>query len=332
MIRKIILAFAFLFVIIWLGGAHFLKSKLIDFINSSGNDNLKISYSDTSIAGFPFSWKIKFASPKITIIDQDVSRELYADNLVCVFGYSLRSASLNFGKILHYTVQGDQAPEEYLVESPQNMSIDIDFSKAFYKAEVADSIWKLFRNVSFVNESIIVLSDKSKELLDFGSVNLAISEQLAEDNTKHIQVKLGGNYKALFEGRKVDNAVVALEVNYIIAEGEAVASLGFDRKIELIKARFGFNEYYCDFKGGVNLSRTSSPKGRISAELVGYEALADILVPDDFVVSSSYMKKLIAKAAAIETGTTKVDKINLDIEFSENGINLGQVNLLDLKQ
>ena len=76
MIRKIVLAFVALFIVTWLALAHFAKSKVMSFISNFQTDNARISYSDASIAGFPFSWKVRFASPKITIIDQDISREI----------------------------------------------------------------------------------------------------------------------------------------------------------------------------------------------------------------------------------------------------------------
>ncbi len=76
MIRKIVLAFVALFIVTWLALAHFAKSKVMSFISNFQTDNARISYSDASIAGFPFSWKVRFASPKFTIIDQDISREI----------------------------------------------------------------------------------------------------------------------------------------------------------------------------------------------------------------------------------------------------------------
>ena len=83
MIRKIAIVFVALFVVSWIALAHFAKSKVTLFISNLQTDNAKISYSDASISGFPFAWKVRLASPKITIIDQDISREISSEYMDC---------------------------------------------------------------------------------------------------------------------------------------------------------------------------------------------------------------------------------------------------------
>ena len=65
--------------------------------------------------------------------------------------------------------------------------------------------------------------------------------------------------------------------------------------------------------------------------MVDYENLVNILVPDDFIFSKSYMKRFIAKASAIDFSNAITNKANFDIEFSDKGIVLGNVNLLEQK-
>ena len=79
------------------------------------------------------------------------------------------------------------------------------------------------------------------------------------------------------------------------------------------------------------LARNDAPKGKISVKLVEYENLVNILVPDDFIFSKSYVKRFIAKAAAIEFSNAITNKVNFDIEFSDKGIVLGNANLLEQK-
>ena len=62
-----------------------------------------------------------------------------------------------------------------------------------------------------------------------------------------------------------------------------------------------------------------------------FENLVNILVPDDFIFSKSYVKRFIAKAAAIEFSNAITNKVNFDIEFSDKGIVLGNANLLEQK-
>ena len=51
----------------------------------------------------------------------------------------------------------------------------------------------------------------------------------------------------------------------------------------------------------------------------------------DFIFSKSYVKRFIARAAAIEFSNAITNKVNFDIEFSDKGIVLGNVNLLEQK-
>lgn len=316
--------------------AHLAKSKLISLINNSQTDNIKISYSDASIAGFPFSWTIKFTSPKITIIDKVISREISSDYLNCVLDYSLDNATLEFGSILHYSTYSDDAPMEYSLQSQDKMHIFVDFVNLFYKVDPSNSAREIIKNIKFSNPSIVGFAGSEEELFNLSRLNMNLASKFI-DGAEYISLKLSGDYKSSLsnETHKINNANLFLDTNYIINENNGITNennnLKFDRKIEIINAKINLDESSCDIKGSVSLSRINMPEGKISVKLVRYDDFVDSLVPEDFIFSRHYIKKIISKAVSVEFGNPITNKVNFDINFSDKGIELGRVNLLDLQ-
>jgi hypothetical protein len=152
------------------------------------------------------------------------------------------------------------------------------------------------------------------------------------ESAQHFALKLTGDYKSSFNGRSISNANGVLDANYIISDiSNLETKNSFDHKIELVQAKLNLDNASCDLKGFVALARNSLPQGKISVELVDYENLVDILLPDDFIFSKPYVKRFIAKAAAIEFSNEATNKVNFDVEFSNKGISLGRVNLREQK-
>ncbi len=330
MIRKIAIALVVLFVIAWIVLAHFAKSKLISLIDNSQTDNIKLSYTDTSIGGFPFSWKIRFTSPKITIINHVISREISSDYLNCTFDYKLGNARLDFGKVLYYSSASDEAPVDYKLYSQENITASVDLIDIIYKIDLPNSLRKIVRNVEFDNPSLVALNNNGEELFNLSGLGLKFTNNLVE-TTENFSLKLLGHYKSSSNNLNVGSVNLALDANYVINNSNITAVDSFDRKIELTNAKIDLDNASCDLKGSVILARNDLPKGKISVELVNYETLADILVPDDFIFSKPYVKRFIAKAAAIEFSNEVTNKVKFDIEFSDKGIALGHVNLVEQK-
>ena len=331
MIRKIALALVVLFVLTWIVLAHFAKSKIVSFVNNSQTDNIKISYSDASIAGFPFGFQVRFASPKITIIDQAISREIASDYLNCSFSYKLGNAKLDFGKVLYYSSASDEAPMEYKLNSQDDIVGFVDFTDVLYKIDSSSSLRKIVKNIEFSNPSIVAFTSNGDELFNLSGVAMKLNSNII-DSAQHFSLKLTSNYTSSFNGRSISNANCVLDADYIVSDTNNFETKNsFDHKIELVQAKLNLDNASCDLKGFIALARNSLPQGKISVELVDYENLVDILVPDDFIFSKPYVKRFIAKAAAIEFSNEVTNKVNFDIEFSNKGISLGRVNLLEQK-
>lgn len=332
MIRKIALAFIILFVVSWMALAHFARFKVISFINNSQTDNVKISYTDSSISGFPFGWKVRFVSPKITIIDQDTSREIYSDYMDCTFDYKFGKAELSFGKNLYYNSASEEPSTAYKISSEQNIIGFVDFVDVLYKIDLSNSLRKLVKSIEVANPYLAIFNINGEELFNLSEFAFKLSSNLLKD-TENFSLNLAGNYKSSFSGSNVINASLILDANYIInvANNNLTEGNNFDHKMEIKHIKISLDNASCDLTGSVALSRNTRPEGKISVELVDYENLVNILVPDDFIFSKSYVKRFIAKAAAIEFSNIITNKVNFDIEFSDKGFVLGNVNLLEQK-
>lgn len=69
MIRKILLLISLVVIVLWFAGAHFIKGRLISAITELSSDNVKISYQEIAVSGFPLAWEVEFLSPKVTVVD-----------------------------------------------------------------------------------------------------------------------------------------------------------------------------------------------------------------------------------------------------------------------
>ena len=102
MIRKTLFLSIIFAVAVWLAGAHYVKSKLLESIESLESDNIKISYVDAKIGGSPFAWKIIFKEPKITLVNQSSIYEFVAKDTKFYFNYDLSAVRIKLPKDLEY--------------------------------------------------------------------------------------------------------------------------------------------------------------------------------------------------------------------------------------
>ena len=181
MIRKIALAFIILFVVSWMALAHFARFKVISFINNSQTDNVKISYTDSSISGFPFGLKVRFVSPKITIIDQDTSREIYSDYMDCTFDYKFGKAELSFGKNLYYNSASEEPSTAYKINSEQNIIGFVDFVDVLYKIDLSNSLRKLVKSIEVANPYLAIFNINGEELFNLSEFAFKLSSNLLKD-------------------------------------------------------------------------------------------------------------------------------------------------------
>ncbi len=326
MIRKVFFALVVLLLLGWIITAHIVKSKAISFINELQTENVKLSYDSASLAGFPWVFAVKLDSPRIIATNQSFSREISSDYVKIDFNYVFDKIKLDFGENLHYSANRDSELLEYKLKSKGKIYVYINFIKNLYKLEDNDVLDEILDKIIVKHPSLIAFNDQ-KEMFELSSLLLNLKKSFVEEN-KYFSLKMKGDYNSLSSGNKIQNANLHLESKYIIYQNQSeLEDIQYERKIEFNKAKLNLDETSCALKGYVNLSRENLPNGKISVEITDYDEMVDLVIPDDFIFSKPYIKKMIARAASIEFSNEINSTINFDINFTNKGVSLGRISL-----
>lgn len=332
MIRKIVLALLVLFILSWVGIAHLAKSNLIAHINDLQTENLKISFKEATVAGFPFKWEVELAEPKVTIIDQHASHELAFQLIKVGFNYNFTILKLDLGNKASYTSENFN-PNYFNLASPENLSITISLVDNLFKITPHATINEVLKEISFVNSRIAVTNDTGDELLVITTPHINVQNG-NEEQLKRTDFKIGGEFKLNkhYGDSHLEKGDIAIVGKYLINDSQAsIQNLGFERKIELTDGSIRVNEAKCSVSGFASLSRNTEPQGKFSFEITRYEDLVDLLIPEDFIFSRPYIKKLIARAAALKFSNNLDEKIAFDFHFNDKDITFGRINIKDFK-
>ena len=333
MIRKILLLTVVVVVALWLTGAHLIKGKLILAIEDLNSDNIKFSYQDAKLSGFPFNWEVKFLSPKIAIIDQKTLHELSAQEIKFKFDYLMQSVELNLSKLISCrAVQGELA-REYQFLSDQDMLVNMSFDESLYFLSSALQWKKFIASTEFNLPKLTGILD-DREIFNLSAIKI-ISEQERSDLLDKIRLKLTGNYNSSVSYLKINKAHLLVDLSYLINKSvfNEEQKPDFERKLEISNASLKFNNAALDVSGVLKLTRSSLPQGAIDVSMVQYQDVIDTLIPEDFMMSNSHIKKIISKATLFDLNNTELNTNNVDfkINFSNQGISVGKLNLFELK-
>jgi len=329
-IRKIILFIIVALVVTWLAGAHIIKNRLIMIAEDASSDNIKFSYQDTKISGFPFSWQVTFISPKLTITDQKSLREIFIPSLNTKFDYSMQGVVFNSGQIIYCNdIQGPLV-QEYQFISDQDISVNAYFTESLYFMDSALQ-WKDFISAIKFDLSSIKMDLAGREIFTMSDIQVR-SRQEQNDFISSMQLKLVGNYSASASYLNVSKAHLLVDLSYLINNHllESEGKIDFDRKLKLSKIKLYLDNASLDLSGVLNLTRSSLPHGELDVSLVQYHDVINAVVPDDFMFSADYIKKIIAKATLSDANNDS-NNVEFKVRFSDKGISVGTLNLLELK-
>ena len=334
MIRKILFCIIILATIVWLAGAYYIKSKLLESLNAMVSSNVDFSYKDSSIGGFPFSWKISIKEPKLALISQSAAREVSAEKAEFHFDYDLNSVRIILPEIIEYNFNKAEVFYNYSLFSEDRMTAKVNFVDSLYKIP-GDKKWteNYIKSINLrlpymkaihENEEIFSLSNSVVKLL-----------QDYTDDIDRYRVKVASDYGSDVSHMKINKAHLLLDFDYVVRNNRSFdkeSLKGFDHKFSINKFLFRFDNASLDIAGSLKLARSSLPDGNIKISMLQYRDVVDFMVPEDFIISRSYIKKVIAKSTM--TSLNKVasndDDVKFEVNFSDNGILIGNLNLLEL--
>lgn len=328
MIRKSIFCIITLAIILWLAGAYYIKNKLLAALNSSIDSNINISYKDSSIGGFPFNWKISIKEPKFTLVSQSYAIELYAKKAKFYFDYDLNSARIILPKKLDCYLNKTDNSYNYSLLSKDVIIAKINF---------VDSLYRLFDNAKWSGYYIqsidlkipsIKAVNEDKELFYVNNSGIKLLQDQEEGIAKY-SIKVASDYGSILSDFKISTAHLLLDLDYFVKNSNDFAPKAseiFDHKLSINKFLFRFDDSSIDMLGSLKLSRSNFPDGNIKVSMTQYRNVVDFLFPEDFIISKTHLNKVIKKNKVVLNN----DDAKFEINFSDKGILIGNLNLLEL--
>jgi hypothetical protein len=329
-IRRIIFYIAILITVIWISGAYYIKTRLTKVLDFS-NNNVELSYKDMSIGGFPFEWKIILEEPRLALVNQFTARELSTKNIELRFNYDLRSAYIVLPEALEYNFNKLNTINNYSLINENKVVFKIIFSEFLHKINLDQKLLEHIKSINTDLPKITVISG-DKEI--FHATESYIKFQQTYNQRFDIyKIKFVGNYKSDINYLNINTASFYIDSDYTIRNNNNFENTeNFDHKLNINSLLFKLDNAVLDVRGSLNLARTSPPRGKIAVSMVQYQEVVDFLLSEDSFISSAYVKKLIAKSTLDSSNQldSNNDDVKFDINFSDNGILVGNLNLLEL--
>lgn len=332
MIRKTLLFCLVLVAVVWLAGAYYIKSRLLESLGSLENDNIKISYADANIGGSVFAWKIIFKEPKITLVNQSSIHEFSAKKAKFYFNYNLEAVSIKLPSNLEYKNSRAENSDIYSLVSEKAIKTNITFTEPLYFINTAFFKKKYIKSLDIAIPVLKTLSN------NHGIFHIENSQlQFTQNDIKkagEYRLKIKGDYASDVSHLKVNKAHLLFDTTYTIRDNNfnSADDFDYDHKIDIHKSMFKFDNASIGINGVLKLTQTSLPKGAMNVSMAKYQDVVDLVVPEGFVISRSYIKKVIAKATmpSLNKVASNDDVLKFEVNFSDKGISIGNLNLLEL--
>jgi hypothetical protein len=308
-----------------------MKSKLSSLVKATESDNIKITYSDIKVSGFPFVWKVQLLDPKISLTDEIKTNEFLSKHLSIIFNYKLTEAQVNFDKSISFRDSRDTNTQSYdLVSLGEELLVDLKFEKPIFllnNSELSGSLKSIK-----INNSGFSVNLGQAQMFSVSNASLVFDKTVSE-KLENINIKASSEYKSENSPFKFQNANISADIDYVTnlePIGKQEANVSFERSLNITKWESTFDNSSLGFKGNVGFSRNKLPEGEIAIWVTGYPELIDIIVPDEFIVSGMYLKKLIARIVNIVPGEGAEGDAKFKIKLGVDGATVGGVNLLQL--
>ena len=314
----------------WFTGAHLIKNKLIRIAEEASSDNIKISYQDVKISGFPFNWQVSFVSPKLTFIEQKSLRDIVLSGLNIKFDYLLQHVIFDFGTMINCTHTQEELMREYRFFSEQSVELNISFKEPIYFLE-SHSLWE--DGISSVKLDLPLVHVRSAERENFSLSGIhVLSKREQEGAVSRTYLKLLGNYNAANTYSRPGAAHLLLDLSYLINNNSKVAEekLEFNRRIELLKAKFSLDNTSIDLSGFINLTKSSAPHGELDVAIEQYNEFMNLVVMQNWEDSIDYIKVFATKAILADSNKD-ANIVAFKMVFSDKGVSFRGHDLSGLK-
>lgn len=335
MIRKIAIFSIAAFVVLWIAGAHLVKGRVIFLIKARESDNIKFAYEDIKASGFPFAWRVKIISPKFTVTDQIKSTDIAFEQMIIAFNYSLTKAVVDFGHKVNLSDLTESKPASYeLVSDGSKLLMNINFNKSIYFLG-SNLNWRDIRSLA-INLPDMAGWQNEKQIFTVSDANL-VFDRVQEGALENVNIKIGGDYKGKKDFFKFQSANIEVDLDYMSnnnTQQDNKSGILFERLLKINKGYLAFDKSSISLAGTINFNRDKLPAGDISVAMTRYSDLLNQISPPGFMLAQLPIKKIITRIAKHQAESdSSFDNNNLKfkIKFSDEGINVGDIKLLDMK-
>ena len=335
MIRRILFFAALIFTVAWFAVAHLIKSRAILIGQTLGSDNTKISYDEVRVVGFPGLWTIHVTNPTIKFIDHLNSKEISTKSANIIFDLSQKKATLNCGKEFIAQKNSTNNTIEYSARASKDIEATIKLSKPLYKVTSTDALSSIIKSVS-LNHQQLEVAEGDKIIFSISDMNVALAKSFINEH-ENIAVK----FRAFYDSptQYLNFSTANLEFDTTLSQSLLPAAKDgerFEKDFNINQFHLVFDDAKINLKGMIHFLPGRLPEGKFEVVVDNYHNVIDKLVPSNFLISKALLKKIIAKAS----NTNLDDDSDLilvnadpdarfDLEFSDEGIKIGKINLFN---
>lgn len=335
MIRKIIFFIILIFTFCWFAGAYYIKNSTNNLITNLESDNIKISYQNIEVLGFPGLWQIKFTEPKIKFIHHINFRELSTTELIWTIDPTLSKADIVLIGGIKQQHELNNQQTEFFINSKDKIRALIKFNKSLYKITPKENLLNILKKFEFKN-NLLTFSLEEKEKFHLADINLKIYKEKHED----LALKLSTQYIEKENFIPFKRATFSLDLIQSIQNST-------EERIELAKI-IKINSLFLDLgdsniklNGNIQFFKNGLPSGRICINLINFNEFINKIIPSNFIISKSVFKNVILNALQEDMVLEQQNDIlqdyhtqndaKFDIEFSKKGIYVGSTNIIDFQ-
>lgn len=332
MIRKAFILVVVASLIFWLAGAYLMKRKVGSFIDNIQTDNIQILHSGLNISGFPYSWKVNLSSPKILLIDNHSSIEIGSQDIEIDFSFGLKETQIDLGRNFIFTNLVDQKSAKYSVRASTNLILYANTNRRIYEIDDHKDVFYNVIDHVYIEDPLISILEQEEDTQEaevFTVKDFAIAMQKQYDgNQDNIFFTLKGRYKSDARFFDFKSSSIDARIKYYFDDTDN-SQRDYDRMIDVQKLYVDFDDAFLDSKGAIKLARADVPSGEFTLSMKHYDRIINILIPQDFILSQNYIKKIISKTV-MNSGVSRNDEdpIKFEFKFSNEGVSIGNFNLV----
>lgn len=292
-------------------------------MNSLNSDNIKLSYQDIKLSGFPFNWQVTFIDSKIVIIEQKSLKEISIPKLNAQFNYLAQAMDIRLDETINFRDAKEDGMQDYNLISDKNMAIQISFQKPVYFMDSTSPWYNFIEDARFdLTETKVQIG--RKKIFSISDIQLSYEQETNAPMHKR-NLTLQGNYNSSSQDMKINKAKLLVDLgclsNALDMEDEAHSI--YEHKVALSKLKLEIDDSSCDMRGFLNLNESSAPQGELDISLIKYPDIINRVVPKDFIVSASYLNKMIANIVVAENNDPD-RKVDFKVILSKNGVSIAK--------